>query len=36
MDVPATDVMWTDIPDDHAPLAAHGVGEIGITSVGAA
>lgn len=36
MDVPPIDVMWTDIPDPHAPMGAHGVGEIGITGVGAA
>jgi len=28
MDVPSIDVMWTDIPDPHAPMGAHGVGEI--------
>jgi len=36
MDVPEIDVVWTDIPDPHAPMGAHGVGEIGITGVGAA
>ncbi|MGA7159203.1 MAG: xanthine dehydrogenase family protein molybdopterin-binding subunit [Acidobacteriaceae bacterium] len=36
MDVPAIDVIWTDIPDPHAPMGARGVGEIGITGVGAA
>ena len=36
MDVPVIDVMWTDIPDPHSPMGAHGVGEIGITGVGAA
>jgi xanthine dehydrogenase YagR molybdenum-binding subunit len=36
LDVPQIDVMWTDIPDPHAPMGAHGVGEIGITGVGAA
>ena len=36
MDVPEIEVMWTDIPDPHAPMGAHGVGEIGITGVGAA
>jgi xanthine dehydrogenase YagR molybdenum-binding subunit len=35
-DVPEIDVMWTDIPDPHTPMGAHGVGEIGITGVGAA
>ena len=36
MDVPEIDVIWTDIPDPHAPMGAHGVGEIGITGTGAA
>ncbi|KIQ25697.1 dehydrogenase [Variovorax paradoxus] len=36
MDVPEIDVMWTDIPDPHSPMGARGVGEIGITGVGAA
>ncbi len=36
MDVPEFDVIWTDIPDPHSPMGAHGVGEIGITGVGAA
>jgi xanthine dehydrogenase YagR molybdenum-binding subunit len=36
LDVPAIDVMWTDIPDPHAPMGAHGIGEIGITGTGAA
>ena len=36
MDVPEIDVMWCDIPDPHAPMGAHGIGEIGITGVGAA
>lgn len=36
MDVPEIDVMWTDIPDPRAPMGARGVGEIGITGVGAA
>ncbi|RYE60964.1 MAG: xanthine dehydrogenase family protein molybdopterin-binding subunit, partial [Hyphomicrobiales bacterium] len=36
MDVPEIEVMWTDIPDPHSPMGAHGVGEIGITGVGAA
>jgi xanthine dehydrogenase YagR molybdenum-binding subunit len=36
MDVPAIEVLWTDIPDPHSPLGAHGIGEIGITGVGAA
>lgn len=36
MDVPTIDVMWTDIPDPHTPMGAHGIGEIGITGTGAA
>ncbi|MBV9656348.1 MAG: xanthine dehydrogenase family protein molybdopterin-binding subunit, partial [Acetobacteraceae bacterium] len=36
MDVPAIDVIWTDIPDPMSPLGLHGIGEIGITGVGAA
>ena len=36
LDVPEIDVMWTDIADPHAPMGAHGVGEIGITGTGAA
>ena len=36
LDVPEIDVIWTDIADPHAPMGAHGVGEIGITGVGAA
>jgi xanthine dehydrogenase YagR molybdenum-binding subunit len=36
MDVPEIDVIWTDIPDPHSPLGARGIGEIGITGVGAA
>ena len=31
MDVPQIDVIWTDIPDPHAPMGARGIGEIGIT-----
>ncbi|MGP9812620.1 xanthine dehydrogenase family protein molybdopterin-binding subunit [Rhodopseudomonas sp. NSM] len=36
LDVPAIDVIWTDIPDPRAPMGARGIGEIGITGVGAA
>jgi xanthine dehydrogenase YagR molybdenum-binding subunit len=36
LDVPRIDVIWTDIPDPLAPMGAHGIGEIGITGVGAA
>jgi xanthine dehydrogenase YagR molybdenum-binding subunit len=36
LDVPRIDVTWTDIPDPLSPMGAHGIGEIGITGVGAA
>ncbi len=36
MDVPEIEVMWVDEPDPHAPMGARGIGEIGITGVGAA
>ena len=36
LDVPRIEVIWTDKPDPHAPLGARGIGEIGITGVGAA
>jgi xanthine dehydrogenase YagR molybdenum-binding subunit len=36
MDVPDIDVVWTDIPDPHAPMGARGIGEIGITGAAAA
>ena len=36
MDVPELDVIWTDIPDPHAPMGAHGIGELGINGTGAA
>jgi xanthine dehydrogenase YagR molybdenum-binding subunit len=36
LDVPDIEVIWNDIPDPHSPLGAHGIGEIGITGVGAA
>jgi xanthine dehydrogenase YagR molybdenum-binding subunit len=35
-DVPAIDVIWTDIPDPHAPMGARGIGEIAITGTAAA
>ncbi|WP_329060079.1 xanthine dehydrogenase family protein molybdopterin-binding subunit [Amycolatopsis sp. NBC_01480] len=35
-DVPEIEVLWSELPDPHAPMGAHGVGEIGITGVGAA
>ena len=36
LDVPAIEVMWTDEPDPRTPMGARGIGEIGITGVGAA
>ena len=36
MDVPEIDMIWTDIADPRTPMGAHGIGEIGITGVGAA
>ena len=36
LDVPPIDVIWTDIPDPHAPAGARGIGEIGITGTAAA
>lgn len=36
LDVPDIEVMWTDIPDPHAPMGARGIGEIGITGTSAA
>ena len=36
LDIPDIQVIYTNIPDEHAPLGARGVGEIGITGVAAA
>jgi xanthine dehydrogenase YagR molybdenum-binding subunit len=36
LDVPHIDIIYTGIPDEHAPLGARGIGEIGITGVAAA
>jgi xanthine dehydrogenase YagR molybdenum-binding subunit len=36
LDVPEIEVIWNDIPDPHSPIGLHGIGEIGITGVGAA
>jgi xanthine dehydrogenase YagR molybdenum-binding subunit len=35
-DVPHIDIVYTDTPDPHTPMGAHGIGEIGITGVAAA
>ena len=36
LDVPHIEILTNDIPDPHAPLGAHGIGEIGITGAAAA
>jgi xanthine dehydrogenase YagR molybdenum-binding subunit len=36
LDVPPIEIIYTDIPDEHTPLGARGVGEIGITGAAAA
>ena len=36
LDVPHIEIMFNGIPDEHTPLGAHGIGEIGITGVAAA
>jgi len=36
LDVPEIDIIWSDEADPHTPMGARGVGEIGITGVGAA
>jgi xanthine dehydrogenase YagR molybdenum-binding subunit len=36
LDVPRIEIIYTGIPDEHAPLGARGIGEIGITGVAAA
>lgn len=36
LDVPDIEIVWTDIPDPHTPMGAHGIGEIGITGTAAA
>jgi xanthine dehydrogenase YagR molybdenum-binding subunit len=36
LDIPDIDVIYTNIPDEHTPLGAHGIGEIGITGAAAA
>lgn len=36
LDVPHIEIIYNDIPDEHTPLGARGVGEIGITGVAAA
>lgn len=35
-DVPHIEIIYNNIPDEHAPLGGHGIGEIGITGVAAA
>jgi xanthine dehydrogenase YagR molybdenum-binding subunit len=36
LDVPHIEIIFTNIPDEHAPLGARGIGEIGITGAAAA
>ena len=36
LDVPHIEILVIDIPDPHAPLGAHGIGELGITGAAAA
>ena len=36
LDVPRIEIMFNGIPDEHAPLGARGIGELGITGVAAA
>jgi xanthine dehydrogenase YagR molybdenum-binding subunit len=36
LDVPEIDIVWNEEADPHTPMGARGVGEIGITGVGAA
>lgn len=36
LDVPHIEIIYTGIPDEYAPLAARGIGELGITGVAAA
>ena len=36
LDVPRIDIIYTGIPDEHTPLGARGIGEIGITGAAAA
>jgi xanthine dehydrogenase YagR molybdenum-binding subunit len=36
LDIPHIEVLFNDIPDEHAPVGARGIGEIGITGAAAA
>jgi xanthine dehydrogenase YagR molybdenum-binding subunit len=36
LDIPLIEVLFTDIPDEHTPMGARGIGEIGITGAAAA
>jgi xanthine dehydrogenase YagR molybdenum-binding subunit len=36
LDVPPIEILWTDIPDEHTPIDARGIGELGITGAAAA
>ena len=36
LDIPKIEIIYNNIPDEHTPLGAHGIGEIGITGAAAA
>ncbi len=36
LDIPPIEILHNSIPDEHTPLGARGIGEIGITSAAAA
>ena len=36
LDIPEIEILYTNVPDEHSPLGAHGIGEIGITGAAAA
>ena len=36
LDIPKIEIIYNNIADEHAPLGAHGIGEIGITGAAAA
>jgi xanthine dehydrogenase YagR molybdenum-binding subunit len=36
LDIPHLDVLFLDVPDEHTPLGAHGLAELGITGAAAA
>lgn len=36
LDIPDIDILTNDVPDEHTPVGAHRVGELGITGAEAA